>query len=139
MTWEKPAGGTDPVFQAELTALVERMDEVARRTYGLFFRAGMGSEVHAFLEFNGLIAKYVQICQRCAADGIDFRHPNTHTGQAMPVEVHDMEYLGEKLACIFGPIIDANPLARAALKKALFGETADANGPRQGGSALEQK
>lgn len=112
---------TDPL-RTELTTLAARMDEVARRTYGLFFVAGMGSEVHAFIEFNGLIAKYVEICQRCAAAGIDFRHLNTHTGGALPVEVHDMEYLGEKLACIFGPIIDATPMARAALKRALFGD-----------------
>jgi hypothetical protein len=111
---------TEP--NAELTALAARMDAVANRTYGLFFSAGMGSEAHAFLEFNGLIAKYVQICQRCAEQGIDFRHLNTHTGGALPVEVHDMEYFGEKLACIFGPIINANPKARDALKRALFGD-----------------
>jgi len=108
--------------KAELAALVERMDEVACRTYGLFFGANMGGEVHAFIEFNGLLGKYVEVCARCAAQGIDFRFLNTHTGQALPVAVHDMEYLGEKLRCIFGPIIDANPAAREALKKALFGE-----------------
>ena len=108
--------------RAELIALAERMDKVARQTYALFYRENMGGEVHAFLEFNGLIAKYAQICQRCAAEGVDFRHMSTHTGQALPVEVHDMVYLGEKLQCIFGPIIDANPAARAALKQALFGE-----------------
>jgi hypothetical protein len=108
--------------QAELTALVTRMDGVALATYGVFFHAGMGSEAHAFIEFNGLIAEYVQICRLCAERGIDFRHLNTHTGGALPVEVHHMEYIGEKLACIFGPAIKANPAARDALKRALFGD-----------------
>ena len=113
---------TDPVIQAELTALVTRMEGVAAATYSVFFRAGMGSEAHAFLEFNGLIAKYVDVCRKCAEQGIDFRHLNTHTGGALPIEKHDMLYLGEKLSCIFGPAIKANPVARAALKKALFGD-----------------
>ena len=43
-------------------------------------------------------------------------------GGALPIEKHDMLYLGEKLSCIFGPAIKANPVARAALKKALFGD-----------------
>ena len=106
----------------ELLALVARMRAVSNATYDLFFRAGMGSEAHAFLEFNGLIAKYVDICHRCAEAGIDFRFLNTHSGEGLPVEVHDMRYLGEKLDCILGPAIHANPAAREALREILFGE-----------------
>jgi hypothetical protein len=122
---EPSVGGDRPLNNVELQLLTERMGRVAENVYWLFFRAGMGSEVHAFIEFCGVLNKYVQICRRCALDGIDFTQFNTHTGQALPVEVHDMEYLGEKLRCIFGPIIDANPEARAALKKALFGSEVD--------------
>jgi hypothetical protein len=114
---------TDSEFPKEdLPLLAQRMEAVAEQVYWMFFHAEMGARVHAFIEFCGVLNKYVEICQRCAADGIDFTQFNTHTGQAMPVEAHDMEYLGEKLQCIFGPIIDANPEAKAALKKALFGE-----------------
>ena len=118
---EPSVPGERQLNNVELQLLTERMARVAENVYWLFFYAEMGSRVHAFLEFNGLLLKYVQICRRCALDGVDFTQFNTHTGQALPVEVHDMEYLGEKLRCIFGPIIDANPAARAALKKALFG------------------
>ena len=106
----------------DLLLLAQRMEKVAEQVYWMFFHAEMGARIDAFIEFCGVLSKYVQICQRCAEEGIDFTQLNTHTGQAMPVEVHDMEYLGEKLQCIFGPIIDANPAARAALKQALFGE-----------------
>lgn len=111
----------DGSSKAELLALAKRMRAVSDATYGLFFRAGMGAEVHAFIEFCGVLSKYVAICERCAAQGIDFRFLNTHSGAGLPVEVHDMEYLGEKLDCILGPAIRANPVAREALRRALFG------------------
>ena len=115
-------GGMDPAIKAELTALLGRMQRVADETYWRFFHAGMGQEAHAFIEFCGVLNKYVDLCARAAEQGIDFRSANTHTGQAMPVADHDMRYLGEKLTCIFGPLIDANPVARQALKEALFGQ-----------------
>lgn len=105
---------------SELLALIVRMRFVCEQTYWAFFKAGMGAEVHAFIEFCGVLSKYVDICERCAAGGIDFRALNTHTGTPLPVEVHDMEYLGEKLRCILGPAIDANPAAREALRRSLF-------------------
>lgn len=121
MNQEQLAKCKRPLNNVELQLLTERMRRVVENVYWLFHYEGMGTWVHAFIEFNGLLSKYVDICRRCALEGIDFTQFNTHTAQALPVEVHDMEYLGEKLRCIFGPIIDANPEARAALKKALFG------------------
>lgn len=115
---EEEAGQRSP---DELRSLLLRMEGVSEKVYWLFFYAGMGAEVHAFIEFCGVLNKYVDICRRSVESGIDFTQMNTHTGRPLPVEVHDMEYLGEKLRCIFGPIIDANPLARAALQRALFG------------------
>ena len=116
-------GGPDePASKEELLALTARMRAVSNRTYDLFFSSGMGGDVHAFIEFCGVISKYVDICHQCAENGIDFRLLNTHSGQGLPVEVHDMRYLGEKLDCIFGPAIRANPEARDTLRSMLFGE-----------------
>ncbi len=111
----------------ELRDLARRMRVVSNETYNLFFVLGMGSEVHAFIEFCGVLSKYVDICERCAEQGIDFRFLNTHSGAGLPVEVHDMVYLGEKLDCILGPAIRSNPAASEALKQALF--AADARKP----------
>lgn len=105
----------------DLLALVARMRAVSAQTYDLFFLANMGGEVHAFIEFCGVLSKYVDICERAAAQGIDFRHLNTHSNRPLPVFAHDMEYLGEKLACIFGPALRSNPVAAAVLRRALFG------------------
>lgn len=107
-------------LQCELGALVRDMRSVVATTYGAFFGANMGGRAHAFIEFNGLISKYVDICERCVEHGIDFRSANVHGGKPLPVEVHDMAYLGEKLACIFGPAIASNPEAARVLHKALF-------------------
>jgi hypothetical protein len=112
----------EPASKEELLALAARMRAVSNATYDLFFTTGMGADVHAFIEFCGLLSKYCDICERCAEQGIDFRLLNTHSGQGLPVEKHDMRYLGEKLDCIFGPAIHANRAARAALREMLFGE-----------------
>lgn len=120
-TAQAPPPALQEASTAELLALTKRMRAVSDATYWLFFNAHMGADVHAFIEFCGVLSKYVDICERSAARGIDFRFLNTHSGEALPVEVHDMEYLGEKLDCILGPAIQANPAAREALRRALFG------------------
>jgi hypothetical protein len=104
----------------ELQTLVDDMRRVSTCVYWMFFRENMGAKVHAFVEWNGVLSKYIDICARCAERGIDFRRLNVHTGGALPVEVHDMAYLGEKLQCIFGPMLTSNPKAARALHKALF-------------------
>lgn len=103
----------------ELDEIITTMRRVAHDTYALFFSAGMGSSCHAFLEFNGLISKYVDICQNCAKAGIDFTVLNQHSSQALPVADHDINYLVEKLDCIFGPAIRANEQTKAAFAKLL--------------------
>lgn len=112
---------TETATKEELLALTARMRAVANKTYDLFFRAGMGGDVHAFIEFCGVLSKYVDICERCAEQGIDFRMLNTHSNRALPVFGHDMVYLGEKLDCIFGPAIRGNPEAGNVLRQELFG------------------
>jgi len=88
--------------------------------YWLSMSRGLSSSVHSFLEFNGLIGKYIDLIERAVAAGIDPRTINEHSKVALPVEEHDMKYLGEKLRCIFGPIIDSNPAAKTVLYNTLF-------------------
>lgn len=112
----------DRYTQAELIEIAKEMHACASCVYWFFFKTGMGSKAHAYIEFCGLLNKYVEICSRAACLGVDFTVANVHSRTPLPVEVHDMQYLGEKLQCIFGPMIAANPEARAALKQALFGD-----------------
>lgn len=112
---------SNPPTKEDLVAIVARMHGVVEETYWTFFRSGMGSHCHAFLEFNGVISKYVDICRKAADQGIDFTQANIHSHTPLPVEGHDMEYLAEKLGCILGPLINANPEARKAFARAFFG------------------
>lgn len=102
--------------------VLKRMRKVAEQTYWLFFAARMGETCHAFIEMNGVISKFVDICDKANKAGIDFTAANAHLGVAMPVEEHDMAYLGEKLGCMFGPSLRANPRAKRAFLRAMFGD-----------------
>jgi len=114
--------GPDDEVVRHKPEIIRTLRALNEKFYWMCFVAKVGSEAHAFIEFNGLMSKYVDLLARAAEQGIDPHLINEHSGVALPCEGHDMAYLGEKLRCIFGPVIDSNPEARAALKKALFGE-----------------
>lgn len=103
-------------------ATIAKLRNLNTQFYWMCFASKVGSEAHAFIEFNGLMSKYIDLLEKASEEGIDPSHVNEHCGVALPAETHDMQYLGEKLRCIFGPVIDSNPDAKAALKHALFGE-----------------
>lgn len=84
-----------------------------------FYSMAVHGQCHPFIEFCGLMMKYVDVCVRAADDGVDFTQASTHSGMALKVHTHDMEYLAEKLDCIFGPILRTNPEARAAFIKGM--------------------
>jgi len=93
---------------------VKRMRQVSDAFYGPATHTG----VHAFIEFCGFMNKYIDICRATSAAGKDFNESNTHTGDALVVEDHDIVYLAEKFDCIFGPTL-ADPKKREVFMKAL--------------------
>jgi hypothetical protein len=104
--------------ESERAEQIRKMKICAERFYWMCTQTG----VHAFIEFNGLIAKYIDLCERAHAAGLDYNVCNTHTGVAMPlVKAHDVYYMAEKLECIFGPTLD-DPQIRKAFLEALFPE-----------------
>lgn len=88
--------------------------------YWLCFYTGVGSGAHAFIELNGVMKVYIDLLERAARAGIDPQMVNEHNGAALPAKDHEIRYLAEKLRCMFGPVIDTNPEARAILLKELF-------------------
>jgi hypothetical protein len=106
-------------------AIIQDMKMLASATYNMFFKENMAGKCHAFMEFNGLLSKYIELCQAANEAGIDFTTANKHHAQALPVAEHDMEYLAEKIECMFGPTLRANPKARAAFLRVLLGEEHD--------------
>lgn len=90
------------------------------RFYWLCFNAGIGGTAHAFIEFNGMMKVYIDLIERAARAGLDPQTINEHSKVVLPAKGHEMKYLAEKLRCMFGPVIDTNPEARAILLKELF-------------------
>ena len=105
----------------EREGVLSKMLAVREQAYWLFFCAGMGDHCHAFLEINGVISKYVDICRVAHEAGVDFTQANEHNGVALPMQEHDVRYLGEKLGCMFGPSLRSDPKLLAAFVEALTG------------------
>lgn len=93
----------------ELEKVVKEMRGDLQKVYWVMFRKGYATMNHAFLEFVGVASKFIDLCDAARKDGVDFRQANVHGDQALPMEAHDAAYLAEKLDCIFGPSLRANP------------------------------
>lgn len=74
--------------------------------YWMCFHAKVGQLAHPFLEFNGLMAKYIDILEK---SGNDPHMTSVHGDLSLPVEEHDVKYLAEKFGCIFAPMFREKP------------------------------
>lgn len=83
-------------------ALVQ-MEQVVNGFYGAATRIGN----HPFIEFAGVMTAYVKSCRRAHEQGVDFTECNRHAGRELPMESFEVNYLNEKLDCIFGGRIQA--------------------------------
>lgn len=83
-----------------------------------FYSGAVRTNVHAFIEFCGFMNKFIDICARSSEQGVDFNEANTHTGQQLVVEDHDLHYLAEKFDCIFGPTL-SDPQKREVFFRAM--------------------
>jgi hypothetical protein len=71
--------------------------------------------VHPFIEFCGLMNEYIKACQIAHDQGIDFSACNVHSGQPLPLESFMVDYINQKLACIFsGRSVMANTQGAAS-------------------------
>lgn len=67
-----------------------------------FYMAAQRIGNHPFIEFTGLMNEYIKACHAAHDDGVDFSDCSVHSGQQLPLRPHSIEYLKEKLECIFG-------------------------------------
>lgn len=81
----------------ERLVMLRRMKDASAVFYGLAVQAGC----HPFIEFTGLMNEYINCCEQAHKDGIDFADCNKHAGQHLPMEVCAVNYVNEKLECIF--------------------------------------
>ena len=84
----------------------ESLDKM-RVASGTFYNMAIRTNCHAFIEFTGLMNEYIKICERNLKQGIDFRDSNAHIGksQQMKIDSYEIDYLNEKLHCIFQELI----------------------------------
>lgn len=93
-----PPERADNVFGwHERVVMLRRMREASNVFYGLAVQAGC----HPFIEFTGLMNEYIKCCERAHGEGIDFASCNKHAGQHLPMHGHEVDYVNEKLECIF--------------------------------------
>ena len=88
---------------AERELALHRMQETVNRFYSAAIQIGN----HPFIEFTGVMTAYVKSCQRAHEAGVDFSECNRHAGRELPIEAFEVDYLVEKLDCIFGGRISA--------------------------------
>jgi plasmid replication initiation protein len=82
---------------------LKRMEEAIRRFYSAAVQIGN----HPFVEFAGVMTAYAKSCRRAHDAGVDFTECNRHAGSELPMESVELDYLVEKLDCIFGGRITA--------------------------------
>jgi hypothetical protein len=86
-----------PTRKAELQRAIEQMHAASSLFYSMAFRIGN----HPFIEFTGLINEYIKCCENALGQGIDFTLCSTHTGLKLPMRSFEVDYINEKLECIF--------------------------------------
>lgn len=86
----------------EMRETIRTMREINGAFYASVFTTNMASRCHAFVEFCGLQAKFIDMCEEALVAGIEFPRANQHTGESMDLNEHHAEYLGDKFACIYG-------------------------------------
>lgn len=75
-----------------------------------FYAAATNTHCHAFIEFTGLMNEYIKICDRMTDEGdTSWMMANTHSGAPLKMEKYELDYLAEKLECIYGPTMEATP------------------------------
>jgi len=93
----------------ERTAMIDKMTHAKDVFYGMAVLAGH----HQFLEFAGLMHKYIVLCTMAHEAGKDF--------STLPMKDHHAAYLAEKIECIYGPTLKDNAELTKAFLIRLFG------------------
>lgn len=72
-----------------------------QKTSDNFYVAAVQTKNHPFIEFAGILNEYIKTCEEAHKQGIDFSECNTHAQQNLPMADFQINYINEKLECIF--------------------------------------
>ena len=81
-----------------------------------FYREAVCANCHPFLEFAGLMEEYLKICRYNLERGTDFRNCHEHSGIQLQFESWHVNYLNEKLGCIFNGALEVRQANTAQSK-----------------------
>jgi hypothetical protein len=76
--------------------------EKMRAASSAFYFAAVRAGNHPFIEFCGLMNEYIAACADAHNRGDDFTEFSVHAGKHLPLPSYRVDYLNEKLACIYG-------------------------------------
>ena len=81
----------------------ERVTAIAamKAASDIFYAGAVRIGNHPFIEFCGLMNEYINSCEIAHKEGIDFSECSAHSGQPLPMESYMVNYVNEKLNCIF--------------------------------------
>ena len=81
----------------ERAVALRKMEE----TSSAFYASAVQIGVHPFIEFCGLMNEYIKACHDAHQRREDFSECNTHSGKDLRLESFRVNYINEKLECIF--------------------------------------
>ena len=90
-----------PETREELKDAIREMEDASNAFYHAATRIGN----HPFIEFTGFLNEYIKLCADALTNDIDFRECNNHSGKELPTKQYHVDYVREKLECIFGDAI----------------------------------
>lgn len=91
---------TDDI-KAKRESMIIALESEVRHFYDALFRLGVGAEFHAFVEWCGVMKEHLNICRDLIEQGIDPFTLNKHTGMELPIPSYRLDYMAEKIDCIF--------------------------------------
>lgn len=92
--------------QEQKLELIKTLKKDVEQFYWTLFSHRAGGEFHAFVEWCGVMSEHLNIVEGLLKKGIDATNMNVHSGQALPIPDHQLNYLAEKMECIFDGLIE---------------------------------
>lgn len=105
---------TEPKSEMTDLEFVDALKSELNDFYYRLFHLGVGTRFHAFLEWNGVMTEHLKIVEGLLQKGVPAFEQNRHTGDAPAIPSFQIEYLAEKMECIFDGLINVTPVNREA-------------------------
>jgi hypothetical protein len=81
----------------------EQSLELMRKASNEFYQMAIATQCHAFVEFTGLLNEFIKVAYEFQQNNptLDFREHNQHTGKVLRLQPYQVDYIHEKLNCIY--------------------------------------